>query len=86
MRERVNLGIDILVRDGFKRFKNQRVGLIINPSSVDRTLTSTLDVFLKGKVKLTALFGPEHGIRGESSGSTRGLMGFIWKNTPSWVL
>jgi uncharacterized protein YbbC (DUF1343 family) len=65
MRERVTLGIDVLAREGFSRFRNQRIGLIINPSSVDSTLSSTLDIFVKGKVKLTALFGPEHGIRGE---------------------
>ncbi|MCK4233925.1 DUF1343 domain-containing protein [candidate division WOR-3 bacterium] len=62
----VKTGIDVLEREGFDRFKNQRVGLIINPSSVNRYLESTLKRFKKNNIKITALFGPEHGIRGES--------------------
>jgi len=61
----VKTGIDVLEEEGFDRFKKQRVGLIINPSSVDRNLEPTLEVFLRNGVKVTAVFGPEHGIRGE---------------------
>jgi len=61
----VKTGIDVLEKDGFSRFRKQRLGLIINPSSVNRNLESTLEVFLRNGVKVTAVFGPEHGIRGE---------------------
>ncbi len=63
---KVKTGIDILERDGFNCFKNERVGLIVNPSSANSSLESTLSVFIKNKVKITALFGPEHGLRGEA--------------------
>ncbi|VEU80305.1 exo-beta-N-acetylmuramidase NamZ family protein [Haploplasma axanthum] len=44
-------------------FKNKRVGLITNPTGVDKDLKTSVDI-LNEKVKLTALFAPEHGIRG----------------------
>ena len=44
-------------------FKNQRVGLITNPTGVDRNFKSTIDLLME-KVNVTALFSPEHGIRG----------------------
>ncbi|NLG14715.1 MAG: DUF1343 domain-containing protein [Lentisphaerae bacterium] len=43
---------------------DRRVGLITNPSGVDKSLVSTAD-WLGAHCRLTALFGPEHGIRGE---------------------
>ena len=61
----VKTGIDILQEEGFGRFSKKGVGLIINPSSVNRNLESTLEIFLKNNVKVTSLFGPEHGILGE---------------------
>jgi uncharacterized protein YbbC (DUF1343 family) len=59
-------GIDVLERDGFKPLQGQRVGLITNHTGLTADGRSTIDV-LHGApgVKLAALFGPEHGIRGE---------------------
>lgn len=58
-------GIDVLERDGFKQLAGLRVGLITNHTGRDRTGRSTIDVLFKAPgVKLTALFSPEHGIRG----------------------
>ncbi|HHW79480.1 MAG TPA: DUF1343 domain-containing protein [Acholeplasmataceae bacterium] len=45
-------------------FKNKKVGLITNPTGVDRNLKSTVDI-LNEKVDLIALYSPEHGIRGD---------------------
>lgn len=45
-------------------FKNKKVGLITNPTGVDRNLKSTVDI-LNDKVDLIALYSPEHGIRGD---------------------
>lgn len=45
-------------------FKNKRVGLITNPTGVDSNLKTTVDI-LNEKVNLTALYSPEHGIRGD---------------------
>jgi len=59
-------GVDVLVRDGFPPFHSKRVGLITNHTGHDRDRSSTIDL-LHGHptVSLTALFSPEHGIRGD---------------------
>ena len=63
----VKLGIDVLIDDGFKPLLGQRVGLITNPTGVTGDLRSTIDVLHEAHgVKLVALFGPEHGVRGEA--------------------
>ena len=58
----VRLGIDN-IDDYLELFKGKRVGLVTNQSGIDSELKSTIDV-LNEKIKLTALFAPEHGIRG----------------------
>jgi uncharacterized protein YbbC (DUF1343 family)/CubicO group peptidase (beta-lactamase class C family) len=58
-------GIDVLARDGFKQLANMRVGLVTNHTGRDRHGRQTIDVLRAApNVKLTALFSPEHGIRG----------------------
>jgi uncharacterized protein YbbC (DUF1343 family)/CubicO group peptidase (beta-lactamase class C family) len=58
-------GIDMLARDGFKQLAGMRVGLVTNHTGRDRAGRLTIDVLFKAPgVKLTALFAPEHGIRG----------------------
>ena len=59
---KVFCGADIVARDGFE-FKGS-CGLITNPTGVLRDLSSTADM-LKEKCRLVALFGPEHGVRGD---------------------
>jgi len=42
------------------------VGLVCNPTSVDRRLRHAADLFREARsVRLAALFGPEHGVRGD---------------------
>lgn len=43
-------------------FKGKRVGLITNPTGVDSTFKSSIDI-LREKTNLVALFSPEHGVR-----------------------
>ena len=74
--ESIQLGIDVLEGEGFDRFKYEKLGLIINPSSVTRNIESTLSVFLRKGMKIAALFGPEHGIRGEAQDQEE-CMGFM---------
>ena len=58
-------GIEVLVRDSLHLIKGKRVGLITNHSGRTRDGTSSIDLLFKAPgVKLTALFGPEHGLRG----------------------
>ncbi len=61
----IQLGIDVLVNDYPELLKGKQVGLITNQSGVNGKLESTIDVLnsLSGAT-VTALFGPEHGIRG----------------------
>jgi uncharacterized protein YbbC (DUF1343 family) len=63
---RVKLGNEVLVERQFKELAGKRVGLITNPSGVNRQLESTIDVLRRAPgVQLVALFGPEHGIYGD---------------------
>ena len=62
----VMTGVEVLRENGFEQLKGKRVGLVTNPSGVDRNLNSTIDILFKApEVKLVALFGPEHGVRGD---------------------
>ena len=44
----------------------RRVGVLCHPASVDRDLVHVVDALLRGGARLTRLFGPEHGVRGEA--------------------
>jgi uncharacterized protein YbbC (DUF1343 family) len=58
-------GIEVLLSDSLHLVRGKRVGLITNQSGRDRQGTSTIDLLYRAPgVKLTALFGPEHGLRG----------------------
>ena len=62
----VKTGIEVLRDDRFKALEGKRVGLITNPTGVDRNLKSTIDILFEApNVKLVALYSPEHGIRGD---------------------
>ncbi|HOJ08605.1 MAG: DUF1343 domain-containing protein [Ignavibacteriota bacterium] len=61
----VKTGIEILRERNFDLLKGKRVGLVTNPTGVDRKLKSTIDILFEAEgVNLTALYGPEHGVRG----------------------
>ena len=62
----VKTGIEVLRERGFEELKGKRVGLVTNPSGVDSQLKSTVDILFEApEVNLVALFGPEHGVRGD---------------------
>ncbi len=66
---RVVPGIEVLREQQFAPLKGKRVGLITNPTGVDSRLRSTVDILADAPgVKLVALFGPEHGVRGDFEG------------------
>lgn len=61
------LGIDVLKKNNFDLLENKRVGLITNQTGVDKRLKSTVDILFNAEnVQLVALFGPEHGVRGDA--------------------
>ena len=58
-------GVEVLLRDSLHLVSGKRVGLITNHSGRDRGGTSTIDLLHRAPgVQLTALYGPEHGLRG----------------------
>ncbi len=62
----VRTGIDVLQENKFNILEGKRVGLLTNPTGVDRNLKSTIDILFEApNVNLTTLFAPEHGVRGD---------------------
>ena len=63
---RTVLGIEKLCESRLDLIRGARVGLVCNQASVDHDLRHSADLLnsLEG-VKLTTLFGPQHGIRGD---------------------
>jgi uncharacterized protein YbbC (DUF1343 family) len=62
----VSTGIEQLAESNFAILKGKRVGLVTNPTGVNSQLRSTVDILFNAPdVKLVALYGPEHGVRGE---------------------
>jgi uncharacterized protein YbbC (DUF1343 family) len=62
----VKTGVEVLRERGFAGLEGRRVGLVTNPSGVDRYLKSTIDILFEApQVNLVALYGPEHGVRGD---------------------
>jgi uncharacterized protein YbbC (DUF1343 family) len=64
----VKFGVDRLIADVALRapLKGKRVALVAHPASVTADLTHSLDALAAcGDVRLTAAFGPQHGMRGD---------------------
>jgi uncharacterized protein YbbC (DUF1343 family)/CubicO group peptidase (beta-lactamase class C family) len=64
-RQPVLTGLDVLRAEGFARLRGKRVGLVTNHTGRARDGATAIDLLHEApEVKLVALFGPEHGIRG----------------------
>jgi uncharacterized protein YbbC (DUF1343 family) len=60
-------GLDVFLQDGVPEIAGRRVGLISNQTGVDRAFRGTIDLLHAGdRLELVALFGPEHGVRGDA--------------------
>ena len=63
---RVTLGLEKLSDEWLGRLSGARIGLICNQSSVDHDLRHAAELLRERKgIKLTAMFGPQHGIGGD---------------------
>jgi uncharacterized protein YbbC (DUF1343 family) len=58
-------GLDVLISENFAPLESKRIGLITNNTGIARDGKRNIEAMLAGKVKLTALFSPEHGIAGK---------------------
>ncbi|OQW59064.1 MAG: hypothetical protein A4S17_03210 [Proteobacteria bacterium HN_bin10] len=64
----MKFGIDRLLEDPALRapLRSKRVALVAHPASVTRDLTHSLDALMACEdVRITAAFGPQHGMRGD---------------------
>ena len=69
---KVKLGVEVLKENNFDVLQGSKVALVTNPSGVDSKLNSTIDILFNGDgFELVALFGPEHGIRGDVEGGDK---------------
>ncbi len=63
----ITSGLEVLLAERLDLLEGKRVGLICNPTTVDRHYRHAADIFHSHPgINLTALFGPQHGIRGET--------------------
>jgi uncharacterized protein YbbC (DUF1343 family) len=63
----VKLGLEVFLEKHLDLVQGKRVGLITNPTGVNSRLESSVDLFYKNpNINLVALYGPEHGVRGNA--------------------
>ena len=63
----VRPGIEVFLESHLDLVKGKRVGLITNPTGVASNLESIIDLFYNNQeINLVALYGPEHGVRGNA--------------------
>jgi uncharacterized protein YbbC (DUF1343 family) len=75
-------GLDLFEKKWPSKLKGARAGLLVHPASVNRNLEHAADLFMKSrKVELKALFGPQHGILGETQDNMVEWKGFKDKRT-----
>jgi uncharacterized protein YbbC (DUF1343 family) len=63
----MRLGLENFMDYHIQEYKGQRIGLVTNMTGVNHDLVPSIDLFYKHPdINLTALFGPEHGLRGDA--------------------
>jgi uncharacterized protein YbbC (DUF1343 family) len=63
----MNFGIDRMLADASLRreLEGKRIALLAHPASVTADLTHSLDALVAAGVNVSAVFGPQHGVRGD---------------------
>ncbi|MCE5312900.1 MAG: DUF1343 domain-containing protein [Nitrospiraceae bacterium] len=73
----VKIGLELIDEKLPSALNGARAGLLVHPASVDSTLVHAVDRFSNfSKVKLSALFGPQHGIYGQTQDNMIEWSGF----------
>lgn len=66
-RAKVKPGVEVFLEEHLELVKGKRVGLVTNQTGVDSSLRPTADLFFRhSEIHLVALYGPEHGVRGNA--------------------
>jgi len=74
LKKKVKPGVEVFLEKHLDLIKGKKVGLITNPSGIDSNLNSTVDLFYQNpEINLVALYGPEHGVRGNAH-----MFPFMW--------
>jgi uncharacterized protein YbbC (DUF1343 family) len=63
---RVQTGLETLINDFPEKIRGARIGVVCHPASVDAELRHALDLLQAAGARIVAIFGPEHGARGEA--------------------
>lgn len=63
----MKFGIDRLIADSamLAELRGKRVALLAHPASVTAELTHSIDALVAAGLNVTAMFGPQHGVRGD---------------------
>ncbi len=63
----MKLGLDLFLEKHYQAFSNKKIGLVTNMTGVNEKLVPSIDLFYEHPhINLVALYGPEHGIRGDA--------------------
>lgn len=75
---KVKTGSDLFEKRWPRKLDGLRVGLLVHPASINRKFEHTSHLLhAAGKIELKALFGPQHGIRGETQDNMIEWEGFL---------
>ncbi len=78
----IKTGLEVLLESKLDLLDSTRVGLILHPASINSRFEHAADLFHQDKrINLTALFGPQHGIRGETQDNMIEWQSFRDKHT-----
>jgi uncharacterized protein YbbC (DUF1343 family) len=78
----MKLGLEVLLESKLDLLDGARVGLVVHPASINSRFEHAADLFHQARrINLTALFGPQHGIRGETQDNMIEWQSFLDKHT-----
>lgn len=78
---RTELGNEIFLQDVLSKIRHQRLGLVVNPTSVLPDGTSLVQALRKHRVNIAALFSPEHGFSGQAEAGAE-VRDSSWQKIP----
>jgi uncharacterized protein YbbC (DUF1343 family) len=73
----VETGCDIILAESCASLAGSHAALLVNAASVTRSLQSTIDVLLACGVRVARIFGPQHGIWGDTQANMIEWEGFV---------